>query len=258
MKRFFWGTLGLIAMAAPALAADLPVRAPPPMIPPMFNWSGFYIGADGGWGQSESCWTTTVTAGLPFIPLIEGCHDRSGGVAGGQIGYRWQQPGSHFVFGLEAQGDWANLNHSRVSLLDPDLTLNSKIDGLGLFTSQFGFAWDTWLWYLKSGFAVTSNRFDINDTFSGLNLVSTSSTRWGAVIGTGFEYAFGPNWSIGIEYDHLFMKSSDLAFAAGGGPAILAVAPVFVLNRVTQDVDMVTLRLNYRFGGYGAPLVARY
>jgi len=64
MKRFFWGTLGLIAMAAPALAADLPVRAPPPMIPPMFNWSGFYIGADGGWGQSDSCWTT-VTKVVP-------------------------------------------------------------------------------------------------------------------------------------------------------------------------------------------------
>ena len=256
MKRFFWGTLALVAMAAPALAADLPMKAPPPPpVAPIFNWSGFYIGANGGWAQTDNCWTTFFDFALI---LDNGCHGKSGGVVGGQIGYRWQQPGSHFVWGLEAQGDWVNINHSRIGLLIPDLTFNAKLDGLGLFTSQFGFAWDTWLWYLKSGFAVTSNRFDINDTFSGLNLVSTSSTRWGAVIGTGFEYAFGPNWSIGIEYDHLFMKSSDLAFAAGGGPAILAVAPVFVLNRVTQDVDMVTLRLSYRFGGYGAPLVARY
>jgi outer membrane immunogenic protein len=100
MKRFFWGTLGLIAMAAPALAADLPVKAPPPVIP-MFNWSGFYIGGNGGWARADDCWDLFVS-----IDVSEGCHDRSGGVIGGQIGYRWQQPGSHFVWGLEAQGDW--------------------------------------------------------------------------------------------------------------------------------------------------------
>jgi outer membrane immunogenic protein len=259
MKRIVWGTLALVAMAAPALAADLPMKAPPPPpVMPMFNWSGFYIGANGGWASSDDCWSTVIDA---VILLDNGCHGRSGGVAGGQIGYRWQQPGSHFVWGLEAQGDWANLNHSRISLLDPDLSLNAKIDGLGLFTGQFGFAWDTWLWYVKAGAAVTSNRFDINDTISGLNLVSSSSTRWGGVVGTGFEYAFAPNWSIGLEYDHLFMDASELAFVAGGGACIALCPQVSVLNRVSQEVDMVTLRLNYRFGGfggYGAPVAARY
>ena len=51
MKKFLLGTLGLVAMAAPALAADLPVKAPPPVLPPMYNWSGFYIGGNGGWGR---------------------------------------------------------------------------------------------------------------------------------------------------------------------------------------------------------------
>jgi outer membrane immunogenic protein len=255
MKRFVWGTLALVAMAAPALAADLPVKAPPPPVIPMFNWSGFYIGADGGWARSDNCWDIITNVG---IVLSEACSGKSGGVIGGQIGYRWQQPGSHFVWGLEAQGDWANITRSRVSVLDPALTLNTKLDGIGLFTTQFGFAWDTWLWYLKSGFAVTGNRFDITTTIGGLDLVSASSTRWGGVVGTGFEYAFSPNWSIGLEYDHLFMNSSDLAFTIGALPNIRAVAPIFVLNRVSQDVDMVTLRLNYRFGGYGAPVVARY
>ena len=46
---------------------------------------------------------------------------------------------------------------SHVSLFDPTLTLGTKVDGLGLFTGQFGFAWDTWLWYVKGGAAVTSN-----------------------------------------------------------------------------------------------------
>ncbi len=56
MNKFLLSTLGLVAMAAPALAADLPVKAPPPVVAPMFNWSGFYIGANGGWGRSDDCW----------------------------------------------------------------------------------------------------------------------------------------------------------------------------------------------------------
>jgi outer membrane immunogenic protein len=245
MKKFLLGTLGLVAMAAPAVAADLPVKAPPPVIPPMFNWSGFYIGGNGGWGRADDCWTAfTATA-----DLIDGCHDRSGGVVGGQIGYRWQLPNNHFVWGLEAQGDWANLRSSRVSLFDPTLTLGTKLDAIGLFTSQFGFAWDTWLWYWKGGFAVTDNNFSITDNLTGAS-VSASSTRWGGVVGTGFEYAFTPNWSVGIEYDHLFMGAKDSIFPGVENPLLI--------NHIDQAVDMVTIRFNYRFGGYGGPVVARY
>ena len=70
-------------------------------------------------------------------------------------------------------------------------------------------------------------------------------------MGVGFEYGFAPNWSFGVEYDHLFMGDANNSFSI--------VNPIVagVLNsRVSQDVDMVTLRFNYRFGGYGAPLAA--
>jgi hypothetical protein len=60
---------------------------------------------------------------------------------GGQIGYRWQWGGG-WVFGLEAQGDWANLRGSHISLLDPTITEQTKVDGIGLFTGQIGYAWD--------------------------------------------------------------------------------------------------------------------
>ena len=249
MKKFLLGTLGLVAMVAPAFAADLPVKAPPPMIPPMFNWSGFYIGGNAGWGRSDDCWNLFAPVGVggALEPVgLDGCHDRSGGVIGGQIGYRWQQPGSHWVWGLEAQGDWANLRGSRVSLFDPALTLTTKVDAIGLFTGQFGFAWDTWLWYLKSGFAVTDNNFALADT--GFGLVSLSATRWGGVIGTGIEYAFSPNWSVGFEYDHLFMGNPSITFPASGN----AVSRV---DNIHQDVDMGTVRLNYRWGG---PVIAKY
>jgi outer membrane immunogenic protein len=82
---------------------------------------------------------------------------------------------------------------------------------------------------------------------------SVSSTRWGGAVGVGFEYGFTPNWSFGVEYDHLFMGNANNTF---NGLAPLAAA--LVNNRVSQDVDMVTARINYRFGGYGAPIAARY
>ena len=74
------------------------------------------------------------------------------------------------MFGLEAQGDWADLNNSRVSLLNPTLSTRVKTDGIGLFTGQLGWAWNAALLYVKGGAAVTSNRFDIFDTPTGIGL----------------------------------------------------------------------------------------
>ncbi len=114
MKKFLLGTVGLIAlgMAAPATAADLAARpytkAPPPVVAPIYDWTGFYIGANGGWGQSNSCLNFVDVFGFDFA---DGCRSRSGGLVGGQIGYRWQA--NQWVFGLEAQGDWADLSNTR-------------------------------------------------------------------------------------------------------------------------------------------------
>ena len=80
--------------------------------------------------------------GAPVIPPVsEGCHTASGAVAGGQLGYRWQA--GAWVFGVEAQGDWADLSGSNgPSLLVGGGGSNrSKIDAIGLFTGQVGYAW---------------------------------------------------------------------------------------------------------------------
>ena len=144
--------------------------------------------------------------------FAEGCSERSGGVAGGQIGYRWQA--NQWVFGVEAQGDWADLSRTRVSLFDPTLSLRTKTDGIGLFTGQIGYAWNQVLLYVKGGAAVTNNRFSILDNLNfGAELASASSTRWGGVVGVGFEYGFAPNWSVGLEYDHLFMGDANNTFS---------------------------------------------
>jgi outer membrane immunogenic protein len=211
MKKILVGAIGAVAlsMSAPASAADLAARpytkAPPPMVAPIYDWTGFYIGANGGWGQSHSCVDFVTAVGT----VASGCGDRSGGVAGGQIGYRWQT--NQFVFGLEAQGDWADIKNTRVSLFDPTLST------------------------------------------TGIGLVSADNTRWGGTLGVGFEYGFTPNWSLGVEYDHLWMGHANNSFSVVD-PRLAAV----LNDRVGQDVDMVTVRLNYRFGGYGAPIAARY
>jgi outer membrane immunogenic protein len=245
MKKFLLGTIGLVAlgMSAPAIAADMPVRSPPPPpapLPVVYNWSGFYIGANGGWGESNNCWDFITAVGAA---IGDGCRDRSGGVLGGQLGYRWQT--SQFVFGLEGQGDWADFSNTRASVINPFFSTRVKTDGIGLLTGQIGWAWNASLLYFKGGAAVTSTQLDILRTFDGLNLAGASATRWGGAVGVGWEYGFSSNWSVGVEYDHLFMGNANNSFSVAN-PIIAGAA-----NRISQDIDMVTLRFNYRFGGYG-------
>jgi len=207
----------------------------------MYNWTGFYIGLNGGAASSHECWTITSVAGAPVFPNSEGCHDATGGLAGGQIGYRWQI--TSWVFGIEAEGDWANLQGSNGSLTAIIPYINqAKIDAIGLFTGQLGYAGNGLLWYVKAGAAVTQN--DYSSFFTATNVVfnQASETRWGGVAGTGVEFAFAPNWSVAVEYDHLFMGTNSVTFPAS------AIA-VTRGDDIRQNVDMGTVRLNYRFVG---------
>jgi outer membrane immunogenic protein len=120
MRRFAIIGVGLVSLAGfagAASAADLPSKVytkAPPVVAPIYNWGGFYIGLNGGGASSHDCWNVTNSLGVP-LPAApsEGCHDTSGGVVGGQIGYRWQA--ASWVFGLEAQGDWASLKGSNTA-----------------------------------------------------------------------------------------------------------------------------------------------
>ena len=258
MKKFLLAMTGLVAlgMAAPASAADLAARpytkAPPPPVVAIYDWTGFYIGGNGGGGFSRTCWDVTTFRG-PVAPFREGCHDATGGVVGGQIGYRWESAG--WVFGVEAQGDWADLTGSNVSQFIPAWTNNSKIQAFGLFTGQVGYAWNNVLWYVKGGAAVTDDKYRGTVTATGALFDSASETRWGGVVGTGLEFGFAPNWSVGVEYDHLFMGNHSITFTSAGVLAGIPAGAPFRTDSIRQDVDMVTARINYRFGG---PVVARY
>jgi len=260
MKKFLLATVGLIALgiAAPASAADLAARpytkAPPAPVVPIYDWSGFYIGADGGGASSRKCWDVTSFRG-PVVPFGEGCRDATGGVAGGQVGYRWQS--ASWVFGLEAQGDWADLRGSNVSLFIPAWTNNSKIEALGLFTGQVGYAWNNILWYLKGGAAVTDDKFFGTVTATGALFDSARETRWGGVVGTGLEFGFAPNWSVAVEYDHLFMGNRGITTTSLGVLAGIPAGGIFRTDSIRQDVDMVTARINYHFN-WGGLAIGRY
>jgi outer membrane immunogenic protein len=249
MKKVLLSTVAFMAFAAPVAAADIAARpytkAPPPAIAAVYDWSGFYIGANGGWGSSRKCWDFTTPAGA-FV-AAEGCHDATGGTAGGQIGYRWQT--GAWVFGVEGQGNWADFKASNVSQIDPTLRNQSRIDGFGLFTGQAGWAANNMLFYVKGGAAVTADRFRQFDVPSGVLVASTGNdTRWGGVVGAGLEFGFAPSWSAGLEYNHLFMQDRTQTFVDPTGA-------FFGTDRIRQDVDLLTVRVNYRWGG---PVIGKY
>jgi outer membrane immunogenic protein len=124
-----------------------------------------------------------------------------------------------------------------------------------LFTGQVGYAWNNVLWYVKGGGAVTDDKYRGTVTATGVLFDSASETRWGGVVGTGLEFGFAPNWSVAVEYDHLFMGRRDVTFTSAGVLAGIPAGSVFRTDSIRQDVDLVTARINYRFGG---PAVGRY
>jgi outer membrane immunogenic protein len=246
MKKLLLGAIGFIALgsAAPASAADLPQRAPAPApvvaVPYMYDWSGFYIGGNAGYGWSRDCW-----GGFGTSALSEGCSTQAGALLGGQGGYRLQF--GQFVLGVEAEGDWTSMRGSIPSLFVPGGTDSAKVTSVGLFTGQVGYAMNNALLYLKGGAALTNNNFLVSNA-AGVGQFFLSSDRWGASVGVGLDYGITPNWSVGLEYDHLFMGNANNSFSCSSGCAA-------VLNTISQGVDMVTVRVNYKFGG---PVAARY
>jgi outer membrane immunogenic protein len=253
MKKILLGAMGLavVSMTAPASAADLAARpytkAPPPMVAAIYDWTGFYIGLNGGGGWSHKCWTDTNRFGVLFPNVSEGCHDASGGMVGGQLGYRWQA--ANWVFGLEAQGDWADFKGSNTSVFLAGVTNQTKIDAFGLFTGQVGYAWNSVLWYVKGGAAVANDKYQGLTTVGSIAFDRVNDTRWGGVVGTGLEFGFAPNWSVAVEYDHIFMGTHSLNFLS-------TATNVFSrTDSIKQDVDMATVRVNWRWGG---PVIAKY
>jgi outer membrane immunogenic protein len=263
MKKLVSTVLGLAALSltAPASAADLAARpytkAPAPVIAAVYDWSGFYIGINGGGGWSHKCWDTTTPFVLPGVliatvvvpPGPEGCHDASGGVVGGQLGYRWQS--GAWVFGLEGQGDWADIRGSNASIYPPfaGASNRTKIDAIGVITGQVGYAWNNVLFYVKGGAMGVDDKYEGFVTATNVVFDRASETRWGGAVGAGLDFGITPNIVLGVDYVHGFLGSRNITFTS------VTTGAISRIDHIRQDVDMVTARLSYKFGG---PVIAKY
>jgi outer membrane immunogenic protein len=115
---------------------------------------------------------------------------------------------------MPSAANWADFSGSNVSFLfAPDFN-RTRVDAFGLITGQIGYAWNNVLFYAKGGAAVTGDKYDAFSGRTGLLLASANETRWGGTLGAGLEFGFARNWSLGVEYDHLFMGSRDITLTA--------------------------------------------
>ena len=177
MKRILLASAALLSLMTAASAADLAARpytkAPP--LSPAINWSGFYIGAMGGYAFDS---------------------DNGGGFGGGTIGYNWQA--SQFVFGIEVDAAGASIKDSQTFVIGVlPITAEDKMDALGSVTGRVGVAANAALFYAKGGYAWANNK--LSATTLGVTS-SDSHVHSGYTVGGGVEYMFAPNWSAKAEY----------------------------------------------------------
>jgi len=210
----------LLSVATAASAADMQARpytkAPPPLVSPAYNWSGFYIGAMGGYGWDSG--------------------DFSGGFGGGTIGYNWQFPGSQFVFGIEVDAAGGSIKDSLTEDIGGGVlaTEELKINSFGSVTGRAGFALDAALIYAKGGFAWANRKDSISAPAIGVS-ISDSQFHTGYTIGGGLEYLFTPSWSAKAEYMYTSLGSE--TYNLGGFP----------LDSGTIDFHTIKVGVNYHF-----------
>src|ERR1700733_4150381 len=161
MKHALFGLAATAAlMATPAMAADMmPFKAPPP---PMWSWSGCYVGGNvggGGTTQNQNRVDTIPVGGgaVTAAPAAYGSEGDSGIIGGGQVGCDYQF-GSAWVIGLQGQFDWGNLNGSHALPAFPTFTMYDKTNNFDTAAVRLGYAFaPSVLAYVKGGGAWVHN-----------------------------------------------------------------------------------------------------
>ena len=274
MKRTLLIAALFASATVPALAADLPYKAPPPapVMIPVVNWTGFYIGINGGysWGKAgrELSFFNPLT-GIQIIPPVgSGATSDSnlnGGVFGGQLGYNWQS--GNWVFGFETDAQWTGqrgtasrlcgLLATAASACLPGVALGTSaaveqhLDWFGTFRGRAGvLVTPSTLLYVTGGAAYGSLNTDITVTsITPLGLPvsitrSGESSKFGWTIGGGIESKlsmFGNNWSGKLEY--LYMDLGTVESTSGIGTGVLIGTNLS--TRVTDSIFRAGI--NYQF-----------
>ena len=246
--------IGLTVIAAligtPALAADMALKAPPPVIAPVYNWTGPYAGIAGGYGWGHSSQTDP---GVPCsfflnndLPLPPGCGNRvnnpgdgsygvQGGLIGGTLGCNWQQ--GPWVFGIEGDASWADISGSSntcgASSGIPH-ACGTKLEALGTLRGRIGYAagaTGNWLPYVTGGLAVG----EVN-AWDSLTGAAGDDDRAGWTVGTGVETAFAQNWTFKVEYLYVDLGSRQMFNIVPGVP-----------ETVSFTANIIRAGINYEF-----------
>ncbi len=248
MRRYTFAALAAAGIALgfvqTASAADIarPVYKAPVMVP-VYNWSGFYLGGNVGYGTGD---VNATAFGYGVSEKVDGWF------AGGQIGYNWQAAGSPWVFGIELDSQWANIEKKDSVALAGGVVGNafSTLDYFGTARLRLGYAWDRVMVYGTGGLAWGTNEIGFGVTSgnaaAGLN---SSNTHVGWTAGGGVEWALVDNWTAKVEY--LYVKLDNETYFANTFGAGLGF-------NADLDVHTVKVGLNYRFGYGKGPVVARY
>jgi len=197
MKRFTLAAAGLLAaaMTVQATAADLPTPYKAPLYSAPFNWTGFYVGINGGYAWGTSSWSAGG--------LATGDFDPAGAMVGGTIGYNLQT--SQLVFGIE--GDLA---YSWLKGTNNTACCETRNDWFATVRGRLGYAIDRLMPYVTGGAAFG----DIKMTPVGGG--SETATNVGWTVGGGVEYAFMGAWSAKVEYLYVDLGSATCSAATCG------------------------------------------
>lgn len=217
-----------------AIAADLGT-APP--IARSFDWTGVYVGVNGGYGSAAGSAEITAPSGIPALSTT----GINGGLAGGQAGANWQT--GALVVGVEGDYQWSGMSKDFAFGCGFACTVNERIGitSFGTLRGRVGAAFDRVLVYGTAGGAWLTARDEASFTLGGattqLGKVNLSGLGWTA--GAGLEVAVAQGWSLKSEY--LYLASSRLS---GSGP-VLGLGTVSIT--ATPHAHIGRLGLNYRF-----------
>jgi outer membrane immunogenic protein len=232
--------LGALTVAAPALAADLGVRPAPaykaPPAPMVYNWTGCYLGVEGGgaWGDSKQ----TAASG-PDTGRTISSFNTSGGLAGGTVGCNYQT--GSWVFGAEEDLSWMNKRGSANDMppFNPTAVSTTQESWLDTFRGRIGYAWDRTLVYATGGLAVEGAGVHICPV---AGCVDDDKTVTGWTVGAGIEYAFWNNWSLKAEYLYADFGSPQFI----GTPVHIGAGTVDTRDVRLND-NIVRAGVNYKF-----------
>jgi outer membrane immunogenic protein len=212
-----------------ASAADMPVKAPMAPAAAAYNWTGFYVGINGGYATGH-----TTGGELPAF-FTGGNFNINGGLVGGTVGYNYQF-NHNWVVGLEADWDWANVNGGSTVLGAATMTVKD----LGTLRGRVGYAWDRWLVYATGGWA-WSDRVTVFCPGCTAAFNTESHSLNGYAVGGGVEYGITQNISMKAEYIYAHLNTATYFVPAGcPGPCDIGA-----------NVHTFRLGANWRFWGMG-------